>query len=386
MVDLCAVANMDVGLATQANRAILSWHSHLGHAQSGNLSTAHDGQVPVSPTFKSNIPKIYAAQNVGAQYLDINAATQNNFLLDRELLLRSGILERLRGITQVFSPQERGVTSRYDHSESVSIIASEIAKRLGINEVLAETIAWGHDCAHGPGGHVFEDTISTVFTTGFDHGNQATKLLSSVSDHFHDETLDGIGNHSWKAKTPMTAEAEVVSWADRISYVVSDFVDGCVMGIVDVEDLTRDVRIDNNVADLMKESPESVQQYFIDCLVESSRVAGYVCMNTKDANQLLAIRDFNMEHIIQSPFRMEQDARFRDALIQILEDLTGEIVEARASAPEGSNIPIKGITSSRMVDFLLTMRDQDLLEFHDRLNDRTQPAGIPTSESHSMSR
>ena len=50
-----------------------------------------------------------------------------------------------------------------------------------------------------------------------------------------EETLDGIRNHSWSRPAPATPEGEVVSWADRIAYVLRDFEDAVATGVVKAE-------------------------------------------------------------------------------------------------------------------------------------------------------
>lgn len=48
--------------------------------------------------------------------------------------------------------------TRLTHTLEVAQIADTIARALGLNEVLTEAIAYGHDVGHTPFGHVGERT------------------------------------------------------------------------------------------------------------------------------------------------------------------------------------------------------------------------------------
>ncbi len=355
-VSLLTVTTTD-DTATQNATWVARWNGHKGFTDELGMRIAHRERVPLIPTYKSIAPHTLRVPS-SLEYDDIQ---ENHFLRDRYLLLQSGLLERLRGITNVFSPQTEGVTSRYDHSLQVANLASEIAKRLGMNPVLAETIALGHDCAHGPGGHIFEDTMLAIFGNQYNHGYLANKMLQDISDSFHKEVLDGIKNHSWKCKTPMTAEGEIVAWADRISYIISDFLDGCKLGIVKPLDLAADPTIDPVLARLICTDPESLRTFFMEQLVRDSQSAGYVAMNAQDAHNLMALRDFNTARIIGSEYRIKQDDRFHTAITDVIHAVTND-----AFLPPN---PPKLLTAPfpRVIQFLLGHDDASFLRYHQEL-------------------
>ena len=106
--------------------------------------------------------------------------------------------------------------------------------------LLAEAIALGHDCGHGPGGHASEDAFDAFVRGGYEHGPWGADVVLTGLN-LCAETLDGIRNHSWSRPAPTTVEGEIVSWADRIAYCAHDFEDAVHAGIVREADLPAEV-------------------------------------------------------------------------------------------------------------------------------------------------
>ena len=158
------------------------------------------------------------------------------FERDRDRILHSTSFRRLAGKTQVFVFPEDHQRSRLTHALEVAQVATSIARALRLNVALAEAIALGHDCGHGPGGHASEDALSPYLEGGYDHAVWGADVALAPLN-LCIETLDGIRNHSWSRPAPSTPEGEVVSWADRIAYVCHDFEDAEHAGVVGAADL-----------------------------------------------------------------------------------------------------------------------------------------------------
>jgi dGTPase len=93
---------------------------------------------------------------------------RNEFSRDRDRILYSKEFRRLAGKTQVFvNGYDDHVRTRLTHTLEVSQIAQTICDVLGLNMVLAEAIALGHDLGHTPFGHIGERTLNH-FTNGCD--------------------------------------------------------------------------------------------------------------------------------------------------------------------------------------------------------------------------
>ena len=156
------------------------------------------------------------------------------FQRDRDRILHASSFRRLAGKTQVFVFPDDHQRTRLTHALEVAQIARSVAGPLGLNVDLAEAIAIGHDCGHGPGGHASEDAFGPYLVDGYDHAVWGADV-TLVPLNLCKETLDGIRNHSWSRPAPSTPEGEVVSWADRIAYVCHDFEDAVAARIVTPE-------------------------------------------------------------------------------------------------------------------------------------------------------
>ena len=212
------------------------------------------------------------------------------FERDRDRILHSSSFRRLAGKTQVFIFPDDHQRPRLTHALEVAQVAGGIARATGLNVALAEAIALGHDCGHGPGGHASEDAFDHFIPAGFDHATWGADV-SLTSLNLCRETLDGIRNHSWSRPAPATPEGEVVSWADRIAYVCHDFEDAVSAGIVTPDDLPPLVR--------ERCGTRRGQQLgaFITAMVSTIRATGVIGMDAAHAEALAAFRTFNYNTI-----------------------------------------------------------------------------------------
>ncbi|HSO69486.1 MAG TPA: HD domain-containing protein, partial [Arachnia sp.] len=146
------------------------------------------------------------------------------FERDRDRIVHSAAFRRLAGKTQVVVYPTDHQRTRLTHALEVAQAAVAMARGIGANATLADAIALGHDCGHGPGGHASEDAFDQFVPGGYDHGPWGADV---VLRHLNltVETLDGIRNHSWSRPAPATLEGEIVSWADRIAYCAHDLED-----------------------------------------------------------------------------------------------------------------------------------------------------------------
>ncbi len=151
------------------------------------------------------------------------------FERDRDRIVHSTAFRRLAGKTQVVVYPSDHQRTRLTHALEVAQVATAIARAAGVNVTLAEAIALGHDCGHGPGGHASEDAFDAFLPDGFDHGPWGADVVLAPLN-LCAETLDGIRNHSWSRPAPATVEGEIVSWADRIAYCAHDLEDAVHAG------------------------------------------------------------------------------------------------------------------------------------------------------------
>ncbi len=118
------------------------------------------------------------------------------FERDRDRIVHSTAFRRLAGKTQVVVFPTDHQRTRLTHALEVSQVATSLARGIGANVALAEAIALGHDCGHGPGGHASEDAFDAFLPEGYDHGPWGADVVLTRLN-LCSQTLDGIRNHSW---------------------------------------------------------------------------------------------------------------------------------------------------------------------------------------------
>jgi dGTPase len=238
------------------------------------------------------------------------------FERDRDRILHSSAFRRLAGKTQVFIAPADHQRTRLTHALEVAQVAVAIARALRLNTALAEAIALGHDCGHGPGGHASEDAMTPFLTEGYDHAVWGADVVLAPLN-LCAETLDGVRNHSWSRPAPSTPEGEVVSWADRIAYVCHDFEDAISAGIVAPAMLPETVR---RVCGGTRGAQLGA---FVEGVVSSVLGTGVIGMDEARAEALAELRSFNYHRIYLRPAARAQAA----AVVRVLRALVGHFAD-----------------------------------------------------------
>lgn len=249
------------------------------------------------------------------------------FERDRDRIVRSTAFRRLAGKTQVvIAPVDDHLRNRLTHAVEVTQVATSLAAVLGLNVPLAEAIALGHDCGHGPAGHASEEAFTPFLPDGYDHAPYGAHVVLAKYN-LTQEVIDGIANHSWKRPAPATPEGEVVSWADRIAYLVHDHQDALRAGIVSEEQLPSDVR------DLAGTSQGSQINFFIQAMRDATVLSGHVGMTEEAASVLDSFRRHNFEKIyLRSASRTQGEKA-----ISMLRDLVDYFIDAPGRIPDVAN-------------------------------------------------
>lgn len=268
------------------------------------------------------------SSGAGARAIDEEPdAWRTAFERDRDRILHANAFRRLAGKTQVFVFPDDHQRTRLTHALEVAQIASSVARALGLNVALAEAIALGHDCGHGPGGHASEDALSPYVPGGFDHATWGADV-TLVSLNLCAETLDGVRNHSWSRPAPATPEGEVVSWADRIAYVCHDFEDAVASGVVSPDTLPALVR--DRCGTVRREQLGAFVYGMIDAAAQHGRIG----MVAPLAEALAAFRRFNYDNIYLRPASNAQAA----AVVSLLRALVEHFAEQPALLPDGDQL------------------------------------------------
>jgi dGTPase len=242
------------------------------------------------------------------------------FERDRDRILHAAAFRRLAGKTQVFVFPADHLRTRLTHALEVAQVAASIARACRLDVALAEAIALGHDCGHGPGGHASEEALSPYLDEGFDHAVWGADVTLAPLNLCR-ETLDGIRNHSWRRPTSATLEGQVVSWADRIAYVCHDFEDAVQAGVVTPDELPAAVR--------RRVGASRGQQLdtFVLGAIGWFAATGRIGLDPELAQALDEFRSFNFDRIYLRPASQQQ----ADAVIRLLRTLVEHL--ARAPSP-----------------------------------------------------
>ncbi len=202
-----------------------------------------------------------AADSRGRLHPESESRFRTAFQKDRDRVIHTSAFRRLEYKTQVFV-NTRGdyYRTRLTHTLEVVQVGKSIARALGLNEDLTETIALAHDLGHPPFGHAGERTLDRMAEGigGFDHNKQSLRIVTELERRYPDypglnltwETLEGIMKHEteydlpdpeWEPDRQPSLEAQVVNVADELAYNAHDLDDGLRSGhlspreIVEVE-------------------------------------------------------------------------------------------------------------------------------------------------------
>lgn len=244
------------------------------------------------------------------------------FERDRDRIVHSAAFRRLAGKTQVVVYPHDHQRTRLSHAFEVAQVATSIARGVGANVTLADAIALGHDCGHGPGGHASEDAFDPYVPGGYQHGPWGSDVVLA---HLNlcAETLDGIRNHSWSRPAPSTPEGEVVSWSDRIAYCAHDLEDAVHAGIVDLSDLPAEV------AAVCGRSRRDQLRTFVRAAVSTTVESGTIGMDAGTAAALAGLRAFNYERIYTRPDSVAQST----AVVEVLQALVEHYIDHPSELP-----------------------------------------------------
>lgn len=212
----------------------------------------------------------YAARDEesrGRRYKEEYKDDRPAFERDRDRIIHCAAFRRLEYKTQVFVNHEGDYyRTRLTHSLEVSQIARGIARRLGLNQELTETIALAHDLGHTPFGHSGEVVLDELMRDhgGFEHNLQSLRVVEKLEERYpwFDglnltwETREGLVKHTTIHDRPTyglleeyepdklpTLEAQIIELADEIAYNNHDIDDGLESGLIEEEALREEVEM-----------------------------------------------------------------------------------------------------------------------------------------------
>ncbi|MGL5165295.1 MAG: deoxyguanosinetriphosphate triphosphohydrolase [Afipia sp.] len=218
-------------------------------------------------------------QSRGRRFDEPPSLRRSAFRRDCDRVIHSTAFRRLKHKTQVFVFHEGDhYRTRLTHTLEVAQIARALARQLGLDEDLTETLALAHDLGHPPFGHAGERALDECLRDhgGFDHNAQSLRVVTLLERRYPAfdglnltwESLEGIVKHNGpmidrngeavgryrEHGVPVgiseyvayhdlelwsyaSLEAQVAAVADDIAYDAHDIDDGLRAGLFTVDDL-----------------------------------------------------------------------------------------------------------------------------------------------------
>jgi dGTPase len=285
----------------------------------------------------------------GRRYQEEFRDNRPAFERDRDRIIHCAAFRRLEYKTQVFVNHEGDYyRTRLTHSLEVAQIGKGIARRLGLNEELTETLALAHDLGHTPFGHTGEEVLNRLMegAGGFEHNLQSLRVVDELEERYPNfnglnlswEVREGIVKHSSQYDTPVSifaeflpgtvpsVEGQLINFADEIAYNNHDIDDGLKSGYVTLAQL-KNVTLWGEVHEgIMQKYPgievdraicqtvSALIGVLINDLVQTT-AANIERLNIKTQEDL---RQVNLPVVAFSPMMAERNAELKRFLFQNL--------------------------------------------------------------------
>ncbi len=278
-----------------------------------------------------------ASQTRGREHPEEESAFRTPYQKDRDRVIHTTAFRRLEYKTQVFVNYEGDYyRTRLTHTLEVAQVARSLARALGLNEDLAETVALAHDLGHPPFGHAGERVLAELMADhgGFDHNAQSLRIVTYLEKRYPGfrglnltyEVREGIAKHETAYDVPNpafgegrpTLEAQIVNLADEIAYNAHDLDDGLRSGLLRPADLL-EVPLLREVAAEAGIELSSLEEF-------SRRVLIRELLGTLITDVILATHENLQRNRIQS---VEDVRRFPAPLAAYSEEMAEKVAELR---------------------------------------------------------
>jgi len=200
----------------------------------------------------------FSRSSRGRRFAEAEPSHRTAFQRDRDRIIHATSFRRLEYKTQVFIYHEGDhYRNRLTHSLETAQIGRSIARMLGLNEDLVETVALAHDLGHPPFGHAGERVLDGMMREwgGFEHNRQSLRVVEVIEHRYPGfrglnlswEAREGLAKHHTDFDAPdpgdyppgilPSLEAQVVNLADEIAYTAHDLDDGITSELISFRSL-----------------------------------------------------------------------------------------------------------------------------------------------------
>ena len=358
----------------------------------------------------------------GRLHIEAESINRNPFQRDRDRVIHSDSFRLLKHKTQVFVAHTGDYyRTRLTHSLEVSQIARTVARRLEIDEDLAEVLALAHDLGHPPFAHSGEDVLDKCMNgyDGFDHNAQTLRILTTLEERYPLfnglnltwETLEGIAKHNGPLEDPHISiknfnkiydldlntfpglEAQIASLSDDIAYNNHDIDDGFRAGFINLDDLKNIEFLAEIINQISLEFKEIEDHMVVKELIRrliGLMVDDLITQTKKNLDTFLptsveCIRNSSTSIASFSDFFISQDKIIRDFLRsrvyehvsieserinskKIIEGLFSKLINNIDLLPnqlkKKCDIPKSKISARVVCDYIASMTDRSAVENH----------------------
>ncbi len=362
------------------------------------------------------------ARSRGRRFAEPPPKDRDEFQQDCERIVHCTAFRRLVYKTQVFLNHEGDLfRTRLTHSLEVAQLGRSIARTLGLNEDLVESIALAHDLGHTPFGHAGQDALDECLKRidpddGFEHNLQSLRVVDQLEHRYplYDglnlsfETREGVLKHCslrnagrlaalepggvaqrFIAHTQPSLEAQLCNLADQMAYNAHDIDDGVRSGLLSMDQLDEVPVVAENRASAQLEFPalagrrllfETIRRMLSDQVADvvaatSGLLDQHRPVSAEAARQLplmvqfsepMARRSAELKRFLRANlYRHPQVIATTDRAKRVIGDLFDayrlEPAQMPAEHAEGAGLP------RSVADYIAGMTDRFALSEHERI-------------------
>ncbi len=341
---------------------------------------------------------------------------RSEFQRDRDRIIHSNAFRRLEYKTQVFVNHEGDLfRTRLTHSIEVAQIARSIARRLRLNEDLAEAISLAHDLGHTPFGPAGQDALNQCMRAygGFEHNLQSLRVVDVLEERYAAfdglnlcfETREGILKHCSRERAAQlgevgerflndrrpSLEAQITNLADEIAYNNHDVDDGLRSGLLTLEQLAAvplvaqhldEVRrawpglnerrvvhetvrsmIGTLVTDLIRQSESNISEQGAATLEDVRSAPALISFSPEMLEQQRILKKFLHVHLYRHYRVMCMSAKSQ----RIISDLFGVFMDDSRLLPPQFQLHAEQDRARTVADYIAGMTDRYAIREHRRI-------------------
>lgn len=352
----------------------------------------------------------------GRKFPEEEADFRTRYQRDRDRILHTTAFRRLEYKTQVFIIHEGDYyRTRLTHSLEVAAIGRSLARSLGANEDLTETICLAHDLGHPPFGHSGETVLARLMMDhgGFNHNHQSVRIVTELEQRYPDfsglnlswEVLEGMIKHETDYDTADASEydphlrghleAQLANVADELAYTTHDLDDGLRSGLITpsqldgiaiweivneslgrrksdtLDELSRHQIIRRLIGFEMTDLIHSIDRYLRRSKANSPQELQALPYNVVGFSEDMHRRNRELkDFLFEKLYRHYRVVRMQTKAERIISELFNLYVNTPSALPDSVqlSIPVKGLELT-VCDYIAGMTDRFAIDEYKRLFD-----------------